>query len=295
MHIESLGVIITADGEADNMIKRPIKKINVLAVALTLCASSLFTGCSALQLFGERAPGLPANARSFEKYENDSSLVKINVNGRTYAPFGTLNGKLKNSSLQDCLGYLDNDKNNRIYTLNDEPYGNYLVTKNVNGIMEQPMFWRDQATYGEDIFTPEYIVSKDDVYWGRSGCYYEMKEFRIKINIDADDVREVSMDFKINGKDGGGSGVRQAAGGIRNPNGNLPLAKGEEITLSISEISLYGKYDKDKPFDAECWFYVENTKGGQQETDYVYKGTVKLGDEERLTLTGNGKDGYKIG
>ena len=275
---------------------KPIKKLKILAVTMALGVSSLFTGCSALQMFGERAPELPANAQSFKKYDTDSSLMMIEVNGRKYAPFGTLNGTFKNSSLQDCLGYVDDDKNDRIYSLNDEPYGNYLVTKNVSGIMEQPVFWRDWATYGEDIFTPEYIVSKDDVYWGsRSGCYHEMQEFKINITIDADDVKELSMEYNINGQTGGGCGVKNAVGGLKNPDGNLPLTRGEEFSLAITELSLHGKFDKNKPFEAQCRFYVESVKGSQQELDFIYKGTVKLGDEEKLTLTGNAKDGYKIG
>lgn len=295
MHIKSNRVIISADREEDNMMNKPIKKIKILAAAAALCLTSLFTGCAALQMFGERAPELPENAQSFRKTETDSSGIMIEVNGRKYMPFGTLNGKLSNSSLQDCLGYLDNDKNDRVYTLNDEPYGNYLVSKNVSGIMEQPMFWRDFATYGQDIFTPEYIVSKDDVYWGRSGCYSEMKEFRILINFNADDVKELSMEYKGNGIDLGTCGVMNAVGGMKNPNGKLPLTKGEELSLSISELSMFGKLDKDSAFDAECVFFVESTDGQKRELDYVYKGNVKLGDEARLTLTGNAKDGYKIG
>lgn len=296
MHIGSERVIITADREVDNMMNRPIKKIKVLAVALALGATSLFNGCAALQMLGEKAPDLPANAQSFKKLDTDSSLMMIEVNGRKYAPFGTLNGKLNNSSLQDCLGYLDDDKNDRIYSLNDEPYGNYLVTKNVSGIMEQPMFWRDWATNGEAIFTPEYIVSKDDVNWGRNtGCYSEMKEFRICITVNADDVKELSMEYLINGQTAGGCGVRNAVGGLKNQDGKLPLNRGEKFSLAITELPLYGKYDKDKPFDAECRFMVESVSGNKRELDYVYKGTVKLGDEEKLTLTGNDKDGYKLG
>ena len=115
------------------------------------------------------------------------------------------------------------------------------------------------------------------------------------INIDADDVKELSMEYKVNGTVSGGSGVRNAVGGLKNQDGKLPLNKGEELSLSITELPLYGKYDKDKPFDAECRFYVESVNGNKQELDYVYKGTVKLGDEEKLTLTGNDKDGYKLG
>ena len=285
----------TRIGRYKTMKNTPIKKIRLLTASLLLGVSLLFSGCSAFQLLGERAPELPDNAQSFKKVDTDSSGIVMEVNGRKYAPFGTLNGKLGNGSLGECLGYVDNDKNDRVYTLCEEPYGNYLVTKNVNGIMEQPMFWRDRATYGEDIFTPGYIVSKDDVYWGRSGCYSEMKEFRIEITFEADDVKELSMDYKGNGMDLGGCGVRNAVGGLKNPDGKLPIKRGEVLDLAITELSLHGKLDKDKPFDAECRFFVESIDGKKHEVDYVYKNTVKLGDKDRLTLTGNAKDGYKIG
>ena len=274
---------------------KPIKKIKVLTTALVLCAATLFTGCSMLMNFQGRKPDLPANAESFKKYTNDSScLTEIKVDGRTYAPFGTLNGKLQNSSFRDCLGYIENDKNDRVYSLAEDPFDNYLVTFNVNGVMEQPVFWRDFSTYGEDIFTPEYIVSKDDVEWGRSGCYSEMKEFRININISADDVKELSMNYKVNGRDCGSCGVKNAAGGLKNPDGKLPLTNGETLSLSISELSLYGKFDKNKPFDCECRFNVESVDGKMHEIEYIYTGTVRLGDEDKVTLTGNAKDGYKL-
>lgn len=274
---------------------KPIKKIRKPAVILSLSLLLLFSGCAALQTFGEKAPDLPDNAQSFTKYDPDScSLMFMNVNGRTYAPFGTLNGKLDNSSLRECLGYVDGDKNDRVYTLYEEPYDNYLVTKNVGGFMDQPVFWRDRSTYGEDIFTPEYIVSKDDVEWGRSGCYHEMQEFKIHIDIDADDVKEISMQYKGNGKDLGSCGVMNAVGGLKNPDGKLALKRGEVLDLAITEVSLHGKLDKDKPFDAECRFFVESISGQKQQLDYVYIGTVKLGDEKRLTLTGSTEDGYKL-
>ena len=274
---------------------KPIKKIKAIACALVLCAATFFTGCSMLMNFNGRKPDLPANAVSFKKHDADSSnLMFIDVNGRTYAPFGMLNGKIKNEDLRDCLGYVDNDKNDRLYTLNEDPFDNYLVTMNVNGIMEQPVIWRDHSTYGEDIFTPEYIVSKDDVEWGRSGCYHELKEFKINISLNADDVKELSMSYKVNGVDAGACGVKNAVGGLKNPNGKLALRNGEVLDLAIGETALYQKFDKNKPFDAECRFQVESVDGKMHELDYVYKGTVKLGDEDKLTLTGNAKDGYKI-
>lgn len=278
--------------------KTPIKKLKsfTAVTAGALISAMLFSGCTMLTGLGSRKPDLPANPQSFEKHDADScNLMLIDVNGRTYAPFGTLNGKIDYSSYRECLGYVGNDKNDRVYTLSEDPYDNYLVTMNVNGIMEQPQFWRDFSTNGESIFTPEYIVSKDDVEWTRStGCYNEMKEFKINIDMEADDVKEISMTYKVNGVDCGSCGVKNAVGGLKNPNGKLPLTKGETLSLSIDEVALYGKFDKDKPFDCECRFAVESTDGKMQEIDYVYKGTVKLGDEYKVTLTGNPKDGYII-
>ena len=42
-------------------------------------------------------------------------------------------------------------------------------------------------------------------------------------------------------------------------------------------------------------FFVVSVDGNNTQLDYVYKGNVKLGDSDKLTLTGNAKDGYKIG
>ena len=49
----------------------PIKKIRLLTASLLLGVSLLFSGCSAFQLFGERAPELPDNAQSFKKVDSE--------------------------------------------------------------------------------------------------------------------------------------------------------------------------------------------------------------------------------
>ena len=78
---------------------------------------------------------------------------------------------------------------------------------------------------------------------------------------------------------------------FRNAN-KTELKKGDIYDMSIAEISIYGKFDKDGPLDVECHFHVETMSGEMHDLEYVFKDTVKLGDKISLTLTGNAKDGY---
>ena len=134
-----------------------INKIKAAALAGTLVFAAMFSGCSH-SLKNEERFQLPDNPESFEMTDIDSSsLNTIEVYGRTYMPYGSLKGKLKYIAIQDCLGYLDNDKNLRVYTLNDDPYDNYLMVVNVDRMNETPDIWRDFSTYGEDIFTPKIV------------------------------------------------------------------------------------------------------------------------------------------
>ena len=267
--------------------KIPIKKIRAASVCVTLILTSLFSGCSNLLNKYRKAPELPDNAPSFEMYGDESAdLMCIDYGGKTYAPFGVVKGKLNADSLRECLGYVDGDKNTRVYTLSEDPYEDYLVIINTEGIMEQPQFWRARSTYGEDIFTPDYIESLNYEEWMRSGCYYEMKEFRIDVSLDAQDVMELSMYFTINGDVSGSAGVRNA---------DWSEMKDDIYDMSINEIYLHDKYDMDEPFDVEIHFMVTAMDNSQFDLEYVYTGKVLLGDKDTLTLTGNAADGYTIG
>jgi hypothetical protein len=64
--------------------------------------------------------------------------------------------------------------------------------------------------------------------------------------------------------------------------------------LSILEIHLHDKYDYSEPFDVEIRFTVTTMDDRQFDLSEVYTGTVKLGDADSLTLTGNATDGYEI-
>ena len=264
---------------------KPIKKIKILAATAALSVSFLFSGCSEIMEYFAKAPDMQPNAQSFKMYDSDQmNSMLIDVNGRTYAPYGVVKNSMSKSSLRECIGYVDDDKNCRIYTLNEDPFDNYLIQKSVNGFMDPDMFWRDISTIEDEVFTPEYIESLNYEEWGKSGSYSEMKEFKVDILLDAGDVYELSMDYKVNGEDCGTSGVRNA--------NKTELKKGDIYDMSIAEISIYGKFDKDGPLDVECHFHVETMSGEMHDLEYVFKDTVKLGDKISLTLTGNAKDGY---
>ena len=280
---------MTAHGEVDNMrtVKIPIKKIKLTAAACALSSSLLFSGCSTLMDLGAKAPEMEANAESIKMYDSDQlDSMLITINGRTYAPYGGVKKSMSKSSLRECIGYLDDDKDRRLYTLNEDPFDNYLVAKTVNAFMEPDMFWRDISTIEDEIFTPEYIESFDYEEWAGSGQYNEMKSFKIDVALEAEDVNEIIMDYTINGD-------VEASAGVRNADYS-PLKKGEVLSLEATEVSVYAKYDKDDPFDVEIEFSLITNEGRQMKIEGTYTGRVKFGDSEKLTLTGNPDDGYTI-
>ena len=262
-------------------------KIKAITLTGSIVFTSMFSGCSMLSGFFAKAPELQANAPSIKMYESaqfDSML--IDVNGRTYAPYGGVDKYMSNESLKDCIGYVDDDKNCRLYTLAEDPFDNYIIEKNVNSFMNPEMFWRDISTIEDGIFTPEYIDSFEYEEWGRSGEYNEMKSFNIDVIYEAEDVNEIVMDYKINGD-------VEAGGGVRNLDYST-FKRGEVFNLSIEEISIYEKYDKNDPFDVEIKFTVMTKDGQSFDVEGTYTGTVKFGDHEEFTLTGNPVDGYRI-
>ena len=264
---------------------KPIKKIKILAATAALSVSFLFSGCSGIMEYFAKAPEMQPNAQSFKMYDSDQmNSMLIDVNGRTYAPYGVVKMSMSKSSLKECIGYVNDNKDSRLYTLNEDPFDNYLIQKSVRGFMDPDTFWRDISTIEDEVLTPEYIDPLNYEEWAKSGCYSEMKEFKVDILLDADDVYELSMDYKVNGEDCGTSGVRNA--------NKTELKKGDIYDMSIAEISIYGKFDKDGPLDVECHFHVETMSGEMHDLEYVFKDTVKLGDKISLTLTGNAKDGY---
>ena len=135
------------------------------------------TGC------GIKYPDLEKDAIGFQtgNYidENDdgSEYLTIEYNGRTYMPYGTLKGSLKEKDIDKCIGYIiqnensssiiDKDnKDNRIYKFIDDKENNFLMEYYIGtDLMDQPSFYRAIDTKNNDINIPKFIDSLDYNYW----------------------------------------------------------------------------------------------------------------------------------
>ena len=266
-----------------------INRIKIISIATALICSSCLSGC--FSPFKKNFPDLPADPIEFEMKDSDSfDMMTITYNGKAYMPFGIIKHRINyDESLRECLGYIDNDKDTRVYTLYQDPYDNYLMIKNVSGFMDQPQFWRKCETRKKDIYTPDYIESLNYEEWTGSGVCYEMPAVRIDVANEADDVVELAIDYKLNGKDGGVSGSRNADMSV--------MKKGEDINLSIDEYAIedkLGEIEKDDSFDIDVTFSVTATDGKTYDVDGSLSANAKLEDSIRMTLTGDSNNGYSI-
>lgn len=101
-----------------------------IAVTL-LCGTLLLSGCSLFKN-DNGYKNLPPNPSSFGQiYDEDSGETTININGRTYSYFGRINERMNSDSIKECLGYVDKDKDYRIYTLSEDPSDNYIMLKHI--------------------------------------------------------------------------------------------------------------------------------------------------------------------
>lgn len=106
---------------------------------------------------------------SAEGDEIDSYLA-IEYEDRTYIPYGTIGRTLFEKDVDSCIGYLVQDgradKDERVYTLTEDPEHNYLMEYYIGTkLMNSPMFWRATDTVGQDIATPSFIHSLEYDYW----------------------------------------------------------------------------------------------------------------------------------
>ena len=143
-----------------NMIKRMI----VLALAVTM----IFT----LSACGKNGVmhTLPDDAKNFAPYEyidpcdDMDGYMGVEYCGRYYVAFGTQEGTVHESDLEACIGYIDGDKNSRVYTLKDT--SDLLATYYLNGEMEQFAFLRALDTADRDIPLPDYVCDLHYPIWG---------------------------------------------------------------------------------------------------------------------------------
>lgn len=242
-------------------------KKSVLAALMS--AVLLMSGCSLLN-GNKEALELPPNPQSFDKiYDEDTGDTTINVNGKTYSYFGILNDKMSNESIRECLGYVNGDKDTRIYTLYEDPYDNYIMIKHVNGIMDQPEFLRAFDTRQKDIFTPSYIKSAGYECWGSSGMHYEMPAASVGFTVNAENIKLVNYAVDINGEPTffGQTGI--LSGRV--------LSKGDHNILEITEFEAGSNADKDKPFKVGLTFSVVDMDGTEYEVEGVYEREMMFG------------------
>jgi len=127
-----------------------MKKIWILSL-LWICL--LFTGC-----FNNRQD-LPKNPIVFNETEIDWNWA-IENDWKYYLAYSTIKPKWViwdfNYAFWDCLWYVWDDKNDRIYELNGESADEWLIKYYVNGEMEMPMVLREISISNES-YTPESV------------------------------------------------------------------------------------------------------------------------------------------
>jgi len=116
---------------------------------------------------------LPDNPILFKSGElevddEDTGYRTVEYQGKRFIMYGKIkpNGLLGNNNYAygNCLGYVDDDKSDRIYALNDESTDEWLIEYYVTGIMEEPVILREITTKNiKEI--PSNVESLDYDYW----------------------------------------------------------------------------------------------------------------------------------
>lgn len=252
---------------------------------VSLCGAVLLSGCSMFNR-DNGSLELPPNATSIESsYDRDQGETLFNYQGRTYSYFGKLNDKISDDSIRECVGYMDDDKNTRIYSLNEDPLDNYLMIKHVGGIMDQPEFLRATDTKNKDIYTPSYIRSGSFESWGSSGIHYELPAATIEVVCNAENITSVDYVLKINGED-------NSIGGSRNADYSV-FKKGELLYFEFTEQTLRNMATTGETFELSLTFNVTDKDGYTYEVDGKYTREMMLGASlSGLEIRENGHGGY---
>lgn len=240
-----------------------------IVIAAALIGAFMVAGCSMNGYKGGNWE-LPDNAVNLAcKEDKDQGTMIYECNGRSYSPYGTSAGRIGSDTIRDCLGYTGNDKNTRVYSLSSDPYDNYLMVLNVNGIMEQPVFIRAIDTKNESVFTPDCIKPLGYEEWGSSGAYDKIRTADVGITLNAPDIREIGYEYSVNGRNGGGGSVCNADGSVIN--------KGELFNIGVSETDIKGKAGLDEPFDVSMAFTVTDKDGNVHKVEGTLEHEMMLG------------------
>lgn len=140
-------------------------KTRYLFLSLTLIVGIFtLTGCQ------NKLDDLPDNPVVFKTGElnEDSGYRTIEHNGKVYIMYGNIKSKglFRDVSYAygDCLGYVEDDKSDRIYALDNHSTDEWLIEYNVDGMMEQPVVLREISSKGSNSI-PDNVESLDYEYW----------------------------------------------------------------------------------------------------------------------------------
>jgi len=255
-----------------------------LIISVVLC-SLLLAGCYIQR--HRHMWDLPESPLRFEmESDADNDMMSITAGDRKYEPYGTNKYRVDDDIIRDCLGYIGDDQNYRVYTLSEDPYDNYIMLMNVNGVMEEPQFWRATDTMGESVYTPSFIKSLDYEEWATSGSYSEMSSVDLTFRCKAENVKIISLAYQINGQTGGKIETGHADGSV--------IVEGQDNRFSIDEFAVDDKADKGKPFNLKIKVIVTDDKGIKHEAECDFDKEVKAGDSYLFELRGDADKGYII-
>ena len=161
---DNIPSIIKQNGDA------AIKIFYIILICTLLC----LTGCKM------KYPEFESEKIAFKTnnyIESDDWYLSFEYNNRTYLPYGTLKGTLKEKDLAKCIGYIvqdensssiidENNKDTRVYTLAEAKDNNFLMVYYIKtNLMNEPIFYRAIDTKEKDITIPKIINSLDYNYW----------------------------------------------------------------------------------------------------------------------------------
>lgn len=150
-----------------------MKGFLILNFSLLFCL--VFAGC------GNNRQALPENPIIFNETEIDWHWA-IENDWKYYFAYSTIKPKWAiwdfNYALWDCLWYVWDDSNDRIYELSGESSDEWLINYYVNGEMEIPTILRWTSTRYED-YIPESVdeVLEEDKYWIKPEPPIEANDF----------------------------------------------------------------------------------------------------------------------
>ena len=130
-----------------------MKKIITLLVFILL-----LSGCSS-----NRIKDLPKDPIEYKRgmiatEDAEEYYTTIEHDDKKYIMYSSIVTKNNsyNYAFGDCLGFVDNDTNDRIYELKGEDSSKWLISYYVNGEMEEPIVLKE-VTYTEDIKIPSSV------------------------------------------------------------------------------------------------------------------------------------------